>query len=246
MPVDAMLLSAGFGTRLRPLTNDIPKPLVMLEGKTLIERNLEVLRSIGVRRVFINLHYLGDQIRDYVGDGKPWDLAVEYSEEPELLDTGGGIAKIAALVKTPHLLTINSDVFIAERHPVKELVETHISDESKPLSTMMLREDAQSEAFGEIVINESREVIRFLDVESPSHGPASKSETLMFAGIQVLSADLLAKMPKDNSKFSITRDTLRNEVANGGLIRGIKYQGFWSDIGTPDRLEIASKYLASR
>ncbi len=245
MCVDAMLLSAGYGKRLRPITETIPKPLVKVGGKTLIERNLELLQRAGIKRVFINLHYRGQQIREFVADGSRWGMTTVYSEEPELLDTGGGIRKIAELVATPHLLTINSDVLIDPEAPLADLLRAHIDAEDEPLATMLLREDPQAKAFGSLLMNQSGEVVRMLDTEKPERKEGERVEELMFAGIEVLSAKIFDKMPAVGTKFSITRDTLCGLLAEGGLIRGFKYQGFWSDIGTPDRLEEASKLFTT-
>lgn len=246
MSVDAMLLSAGFGKRLRPLTENIPKPLVEVAGKTLIERNLELLQKAQINRVFINLHYRGQQIREFVGDGSRWGLEAIYSEEEEILDTGGGIRKIAEFVQTPHLLTINSDVLIDPDAPIAELVRTHTQCPKLPWATMMLREDASAKEYGSLVVNQDAEVLRILNTVRPDSltavgGEQNGFEELMFAGIEVLSAKIFERMPPPGSKFSITQDTLCSLLSEGGLIKAFKYSGFWSDIGTPDRLQAASK-----
>ena len=87
----AFILAAGKGQRLKPLTNDTPKPLVSIKGKPLLEWNLLKLKSAGIKDVLINLHYLGDEIINYFGDGKSLDLNIQYSKEQNLLGTGGAL-----------------------------------------------------------------------------------------------------------------------------------------------------------
>ena len=87
----AMILAAGKGTRLAPLTEKTPKPLLPLAGKPLIEWQIEALQQAGFREIVINLHHLGDQIKAHLGDGEQWRVTIQYSVEPQLLETGGGI-----------------------------------------------------------------------------------------------------------------------------------------------------------
>src|SRR6266545_724297 len=89
----AMVLAAGQGTRLRPLTDNIPKALVPVAGRPMIEYPLLLLRHYGIREIIINLHQFGEQIEKYLGDGKKLGVEITYSDEPELLDTGGGLCK---------------------------------------------------------------------------------------------------------------------------------------------------------
>ena len=107
----AMLLAAGRGTRLAPLTDTTPKPMLPVAGKPLIHWQLEKLQAGGVTDCVINLHHLGHQIRDYVGDGQRFGLNVHYSEEPELLDTGGGIVNALSLLGTAPFWIFNGDVW---------------------------------------------------------------------------------------------------------------------------------------
>ena len=89
-----MILAAGFGSRLRPLTDRAPKPLLLVGGHPLIAYPLALLREAGIREVLINLHHLGGQVREALGDGSAWGVSITYSEEDPILDTGGAIKKI--------------------------------------------------------------------------------------------------------------------------------------------------------
>ncbi|MCA9464799.1 MAG: nucleotidyltransferase family protein, partial [Nitrospira sp.] len=108
----AMILAAGFGTRLRPLTNTIPKPLLPVGGMPLIVWNLLLLRVFGIRQVMVNLHYMGHLIREALGDGTQWDMEISYSLEPEILGTGGGLKAAARFFEGQPFLIINGDIII--------------------------------------------------------------------------------------------------------------------------------------
>ena len=108
----AMLLAAGFGKRLRPITDTTPKPLLEVGGKSLIEHQLERLREAGIQDVVINLHHLGDQIQSRLGDGAGLGINISYSLEPELLETGGGIKKALPLLGDSPFLVTSADTYL--------------------------------------------------------------------------------------------------------------------------------------
>jgi MurNAc alpha-1-phosphate uridylyltransferase len=107
----AILLSAGRGERMRPLSDTIPKPLIPVHNKSLIIHHLEKLAAINIKEVIINISYLGDQIREVLGDGKKFNLKIIYSPEPEALETGGGIVKALPLLGDEPFLVISSDIY---------------------------------------------------------------------------------------------------------------------------------------
>src|SRR6187431_2835294 len=107
----AMILAAGLGNRMRPLTNHTPKPLLCAAGKPLIEYHLENLQRAGIREVIINLAYLGEKIRAHLGDGQRFGLEIIYSSEPEPLETGGALLQALDLLGTDTFLLINGDVW---------------------------------------------------------------------------------------------------------------------------------------
>ena len=237
---DVFLLAAGLGTRLRPLTDTVPKPLVRLGDKTLLERHLERIAASGFKEVIINLHHLGEQIKSFVQDGSRWGLRVSFSEEPLLLDTGGGIRNIEPLLKHQTLITINSDTVVGREFDLRELLHSHLLNPGKPLITMVLREDPNARSYGAIGINESGRVVAFLGEE---FGLGRAVRELMFTGIQVLSSPVFAFMPQRGEVFSITRHTVRKILQAQGNIASVVYGGYWNDIGTPERLLEASKSL---
>src|SRR3954469_4313488 len=108
----AMVLAAGQGTRLRPLTDRVPKALVPVAGRPMIEYPLLLLKHYGIHEIVINLHHFGEQIEAYLGDGKRFGLQISYSKERQLLDTGGGLRKAKPFFKDETFLVINTDVLI--------------------------------------------------------------------------------------------------------------------------------------
>ena len=107
----AMVLAAGRGERLRPLTRTLPKPLLQVAGKTLIEHQLDRLKAAGISEVVINLHHLGEQIEALLGDGGEMGLAITYSVEEELLETGGGIKQALPLLGDEPFLVVSADTY---------------------------------------------------------------------------------------------------------------------------------------
>lgn len=240
MSVDVLLLAAGFGSRLRPLTEQIPKPMIEVAGRPLIHWNLEMLSRAGVRKVFINLHYLPKVIEDYVGDGSKWGLDIECVFEPEILDTGGAIKNLLSRFSHGNLLTVNSDILIEPGFLLREFVGAHLNNESRPLVSMLLRPDPDAERYGSLRIDDTGKICGFLGVDYACGNSVDlpSDELLMYTGIQLMSRRVFEFFP-ENDVFSITRTVYPRVLAQGGLMRGEVFRGYWCDVGTPDRLDKA-------
>ncbi|MDD2941582.1 MAG: sugar phosphate nucleotidyltransferase [bacterium] len=241
--IDVLLLAAGFGTRLRPLTDSLPKPLVPLCKRPLIDWNLSLIARNGFRRVFINLHYLPELIEEYVGDGSRWGLEVIFVREDPILDTGGAIRNIAEQLRGDLLLTINSDAMFDVDLNLGQLIAGHRGSSLAPLATLLVRENETPEEFGVLRLNGDGRICSFLGVDYIS---GALAEDYLYTGVQLLSLDLLSDMPEKGAIFSITRDTYRRVLERGGVLAGQTYDGFWSDVGTVDRLHAAEAHLKSR
>lgn len=236
--IDVLLLAAGFGTRLRPLTDSLPKPLVPLAGRPLIDWNLSLIARNGFRRVFINLHYLPQMIEDYVGDGSRWGLEVAFIRENPILDTGGAIRNIADRVRGDLLLTLNADAMFDPRLDLAAMVSAHQSNSLSPLATLLLRVNDSPNEFGVLRLNSEGRICSFLGVD---YIDGATEPDYLYTGVQILSLDLLQDMPAKGEVFSITRDTYRRVLARGGVLCGHIYEGAWSDIGTAERLAAAEQ-----
>ncbi|MCC6953506.1 MAG: NTP transferase domain-containing protein [Deltaproteobacteria bacterium] len=238
LDADVLLLAAGFGTRLKPLTDSTPKPLLEIDGRCLIEFALDLCVRSGARRVLVNLHYLGDRIRQRLGDGSSYGLRIEYAEEPVILDTGGAIKNIEGLLLHDRLIVLNSDTIFGPGLMLDELVEAHLLHSDKPAITAVVRQDPQSADYGELGLDTKNRLVSFLGKQ---YSTVSAVQKTMFAGAHVLERSVITAMPPRGSIFSVTRDTWAGLLAAGETICGYHFDGYWSDVGTPERFFAASK-----
>ncbi len=238
MQADLFILAAGFGTRLGDLTKDTPKPLIEVAGKAVIEYNLELVQREGFKKVFINLHYLSDKIRNHVGDGSKWGLEISYVKEEAILGTGGAIRNIEPLLEHDVLVTMNSDTIFGDDFSLRKLIEAHLNQPMRPLATLVLRENLNPALYGEIGIDKSGRVRSML---GRNYFDASPVEGLMYLGVQAISRTLFSYMPLPGAKFSITRDVYARVLEKGGVIGSLRYNGYFADIGSFESLKEASK-----
>jgi NDP-sugar pyrophosphorylase family protein len=218
-----MVLAAGFGSRLRPLTDRVPKALIEVAGKPLIAYPLAVLREAGVREVLINLHHLGDQIRAALGDGSSYGMSIRYSEEHPILDTGGAIKKAEPFLAGDTFVVINADTVIDLR--LEEVVEWHRRHGA--LATMVLRHDPHAAQYGLIEIDGAGRVRRFLGRPADAAGPL---EAMMFTGVHVFEPGVFEFM--ESGRFGITTVTYPAMLAAGAPVFGYRFSGYWRVLDT--------------
>lgn len=242
---ELLLLAAGFGTRLRPLTDSLPKPLIKVGGKTLIERHLELAAAAGFSRVFINLHHLGDQIRQFVGDGSRWGLSVEYSAEDPILDTGGAIKQIEHRLQEDLLITVNSDIIVGPDCDLRRFAAAQIENPQKPAATMVVRRDPEVKTYGAIGVLPGGEVASFVGSKFLRGQPGEPVEDHIYTGIQVLTRRVFDYMPAAGIPFGITRQTYPLMLQAGERIWSVRFDGYWNDVGTPERLNRASNEITA-
>ena len=238
----AMVLAAGQGTRLRPLTDSQPKALVPVAGRPMIEYSLLLLRHYGIREVVINLRHFGAQIETLLGDGKQLGLQIVYSRERELLDTGGGLLKAKPYLQDETFIVINTDVLIDL--PVDALVAFH--REKKATATLVLRPDELADQYGSMDIDGDQRICRFLDTKSPVDSTGA-TRKLMFTGLQILEPKVFAYMDASGTtqKFSTTKQTYPRMLTQGEPLYGYCFEGFWRDLGTAGRIREAEESLAT-
>ncbi len=237
VPRRALILAAGKGERLRPLTDTIPKPLVEVAGRPLIAYALAWLRHFGVCEVAINLHHLGDRIRAAIGDGSAHGVSVHYSEEPEILGTGGAIRNLAGWLGDEPFVVANADIV----HDVDLSALARLHRDTSSLATLALRRDPESARYGEIFIDRGGRIVSFLDP------PASRDglEGLMFTGVQIVEPSIVHRIPWPGASSS-TQHLYRPLVREGAPLHGLRYDGYWSDAGTPASLAALREDLAAR
>ena len=211
----AMILAAGRGERLAPLTDVTPKPLIALGGKTLIEHHLLALDRAGVTQVTVNVAYLGEQIVDHLGQFNSHALEIVFSHEPPgALETAGGIHKALELIRSDPFIVVNADVWTD--FPFSTLPDTIDSD-----AHLVLVPNPPHHPDGDFGLHES-----FVAIKQDA------SSTLTYAGIGVYRKSLFAR----HSGGRLPLSPLLNQAAEDRRLSGQLYHGKWMDIGTPQRL----------
>jgi len=214
-----MILAAGRGNRMRPLTDLTPKPLLAVGGKPLLFRHLEKFARAGFRMVTINHAHLGGQIEAAVGDGSRWSLEVRYSAEAEALETAGGIRNALPLIARPAFAVVNGDVY---------------SDYDYAGLAAAIDQLADADTLAHLVL-----------VDNPPHHPdgdfclddglvcTSGRQLLTFSGLGAYRAELFEPIAR-GEKHALA-PLLRRQMPEG-KVTGEHYRGLWSDVGTPGRL----------
>lgn len=231
----AMVLAAGLGTRLAPITHTTPKPLVPVAGRPLLEHLLEFLRAGGIEEVVINLHHLGQRIEAHVGDGARFGLRVRYSAEDPILDTGGGIKKAEPLLAGEPFVVANGDSLLEIR--LRDLIDWHRAHGG--VATLALRPDPDAARYGVVELDDTDRVRRIVGLP-PTAMPGTRA--LMFPGLHVLQPEVFRWMDA-GGVFSITRVTYPRLIEAGLPVFGWETHARWITIDTPQALAAADRLL---
>jgi len=234
VPQTAMVLAAGLGTRLRPLTDRIPKPLIPVAGRTLLDRCLDRLTEAGVRRAVINIHWLGGQIREHLKARS--DLEIVISDETDrLLETGGGIAKALPLLGREPFIAVNADLIWRDPENATSAVQ-RLADSFDPVTTdgLLLLQPRES-ADGHNGPGDF-----FLDADGKLRRRGTQATApYVYTGVQILQPALFRDAP--GGAFSL--NILYDRAIAAGRLRGIVHLGSWMDVGTHDGLKHAEAVL---
>jgi NDP-sugar pyrophosphorylase family protein len=234
----AVILAAGVGSRLRPLTDTCAKPMLPIAGRPLLARTLDWLRASGVDEAALNLHHLPDSVRDGLGDGTAWGMRLRYSYEPELLGSGGALRAIAErfpgwLDQT--FLLVYGDMLIDVE--LRELLAFHRA--SRALMTLALKRTTSPRTQGMVELGPAGRVEAF--VEKP---PSWTAGDVANAGLYLCEPALLDWLPGGVSDFG--RDLIPALVTAGAPVFGRLVGGYLLDIGTPAAYEQAQREWAGR
>ena len=224
----AMILAAGLGTRLRPLSNSVPKPLLPVAGRPLIVWNLLLLRRHGITEVIINLHHLGHLIEKELGDGSRFGMHLAYSREPAILGTGGGIKQAEAFFGGAPFLVLNGDTLLEV--DLEDLSGFHAGHGA--LATLVVRDDPEVDRWGAVEVDEQQGVISITGRGRKPVDRTARVRRFMFAGVHVMDPRLLATVPLGRASSII--DAYVESIKRGDRVLGYRMEGYWSDVGTPE------------
>lgn len=239
-----MVLAAGLGTRLRPLTNDRPKALVEVAGRTLLDITLSRLRTFGVRDVIINAHHFADRLVEYLEKNRNFGMHIDVSREEVLLDTGGGLKKAGYFfLDTPNEPFIVHNVDVVSTIDLRRMIELHAK--RRALATLAVQDRKTSRY---LLFNDELNLCgrRAGQNESPEIVRSSESlEPLAFSGIHVISPQLLTMMTEEGV-FSII-DTYLRLASQGNKIIGFRAdEYYWRDLGKPENIAQATEDVKQR
>ena len=223
----AMILAAGRGQRMGSLTMHKPKPLTILNGRTLIEYNLLRIIKADIKEVIINLSWLGDQIRDYLGDGKKWDINIRYIDEgSKMLGTGGGVLNALSILGDDPFWLVNSDIYTNYE------IDRNIKLNDKYFGHLVLVNNPDHHLQGDFsLVNDKVSPISNLNKNS-----------LTFSGISLLTSKIFQGIRKEVFQLG----PLLEKRASEGLISGESFAGHWFDVGSKDRLNTLDSLILKK
>ena len=217
----AMILAAGLGTRMRPLTDKIPKPLLIVGGEPLIVHHLVRLQAAGFSEIIINVSHLGEQIKNTLGSGEKYGVNIVYSHEEEPLESGGGVLKALPLLGADPFLLVNGDIWCDFSFESFFLPENF-------LSRVLLVKNPEQHPSGDFCLDVGKPIQNQPDLfKVYSSGPARYTYT--FSGVSILSPEMFEQ--QEPGKFSLV--PLLREQMNQGSVCGHLHTGSWVDVGTP-------------
>lgn len=213
----AMILAAGRGERMLPLTRTTPKPLLKVGGKPLIEYQIEHLARAGFVELIINISHLGQQIEDYCGDGARWGVAIDYSREESPLETAGGIVRALPDLGEGNFLVINGDIFT--HYPFEQLRQVFVAPGAAHL---VMVSNPPQHAQGDFLLSDDGQL----------GFRVAQEVGVTYAGIGIYSPSFFAGLA--DQKLALR--PLLDQAIEVSSLRGEFYAGKWVDVGTPERL----------
>lgn len=224
----AMLLAAGYGKRLSPLTKNTPKPMLKVAGKPLLQHHIERLAANGICELVINTSWLAEQIEDYFGDGSQFGVTISWSRESQPLETGGGAAKALTLLGEQPFLMVNGDIWTD--FPLSSAITENIPVDKA--AWLLLVSNPEHNPQGDFGIDKG--LVNY-----------SSKPTFTFSGISIIRPQLLidyTQAHKGRENFPL-RDVLRPAIEAQRVV-GSVYKGKWFDIGTVARYQQINKALS--
>jgi dTDP-glucose pyrophosphorylase len=228
LPIECVIMAGGRGKRLSPLTDNVPKPMLILGDKPIIEHNIDRLISFGIKKIFISINYLGNKISEYFGDGSSKGIEIEYIIEENFLGTAGALSLVNEF-KSDHILLMNSDLYT--NVDFEELYLSLINNNiDMAISSTQYKVDVPYAIFDCDDNNEIK-----LIKEKPSYSYSSN------AGIYIFKKEFIKEIPKEKY-FDIT-DLIEKLLLNQKKIIHVPIRGYWIDIGNPTDYKLAQENI---
>jgi len=227
-PSKAVILAGGKGTRMKPMTNFLPKPMLRIHDKPILEHNIELLKRHGIKDIIISVGYKGGKIKEYFGDGSQLGVNISYVEEKTPLGTGGPLNFLKGKIKDTFLL-MNGD----------ELKEIDLEDmfmfhrKNKGMATIALTTVEDPSKYGVAVMNGNK-IVTFIEKPNKQYIPSQ----LINAGLYILEPEVLKIVPEG---FSMIENDVFPKLAANEKLLGYVFSGQWFDTGTPQRFSEAEK-----
>ena len=227
-----MIMAAGFGTRMRPLTDDRPKPLVTVRGRTLLDHALDRLVAAGVRMVVINLHYRAEQVKEHLKSRR--DLEIRYSLEEEILGTGGGVVKALPLFEGESFFILNSDSVWVEGYVAPLTAMQRMWDPDRMDGLLLLAAMTTAMGYdgrGDFLLDPNGRLARV---------PERTNSPYAYPGVQIVHPRLFANAPQGSFSTNVMWD---RAIAKERLF-GARLDGVWLHVGSVEARDDAEAYLA--
>lgn len=234
-PTHAMVLAAGLGKRLRPITDRIPKPLVEIAGRTLLDRGLDALAEAGVTEAVLNIHYLGEQIADHVA--ARGDMRFSISDETAgLLDSAGGIVKALPLLGDAPFFILNADTFWLDGSSDSNLGRLALAWDDAGMDILLMLADIED------TTGHSGGTDFLLGPDGRLARARGAAEGLVYAGTGIVHPRIFAGATAEPHSLNLYFD----RAIAAGRLHGMKMQGHWITVGTPDAIQAAEAAVAAR
>lgn len=227
-PRTAFILAGGKGERLRPLTNDTPKPMVLVQGKPILDYGIERLAGFGVKKIVLGVSYKAEKVREYFGNGKDFGVEILYSEEEGFLGTGGALKNAMELIDEKFVM-LNGDTLMDVDY--KKMNEFH--EQKKALGTIALVEVRDVSSYGVAKID-NRKIVEFVEKPKPLNAPSN----WVNSGAYILEKKTIEMIPNE---FNLIEKTLFPRLASNGTLYGFMHTGQWFPTDDIQRLKRAEK-----
>ena len=224
-----MILAAGAGERMRPLTDHTPKPLLCVAGVPLIEHHIRRLAEAGIGEIVINVSHLADQIIDYCGDGSRWGVSIAYSPESVALETAGGIINAMPLLGSGPFMVVNGDIWTD--YPFAKLVQ-HKLPSAECEAHLVLVDNPQQHPLGDFILDSTGKM-GLKEAADMGH---------TYAGLGLYTA----KFYSGAAAGKLALRPLLDSAISRGVMSGEYYGGDWVDVGTPQRLKDLDEMICAR